>query len=324
MTLVGVGLVATGWLLAPGVSDARTSPLVAGTGEISGVVTYPGGGPFEGATVSVSAGGSVVVPGATSGEVVTDADGAFLIGDLALVDFQVAVFPPADSGWAAEWFENKYYPASTTLVAAALPGEGAGLVIELDQVATVRGSVTDAAGVGLVGVDVFATVYLPGIGWIGDGPAATTGVGGSYVARIPPSGFYAICASRLEGGIYVETCNPAGFDFLSTPETDGVLATPGSDTIVNLQFGNPDQDGISDEIEDGAPNGGDGNNDGIADSAQPNVSSFVGRTGDYITLESPDGTTLQNVHPVDVADLVTPPPADLVLPEGLIAFEIDV
>lgn len=46
-----------------------------------------------------------------------------------------------------------------------------------------------------------------------------------------------------------------------------------------------DSDTISDVVEDGAPNSGDGNDDGIADSLQPTVTSFVSATsGDYTTF----------------------------------------
>jgi hypothetical protein len=46
-----------------------------------------------------------------------------------------------------------------------------------------------------------------------------------------------------------------------------------------------DSDGVSNTVEDAAPNGGDGNNDGIADSTQGNVVSFPNAVnGSYITL----------------------------------------
>lgn len=46
-----------------------------------------------------------------------------------------------------------------------------------------------------------------------------------------------------------------------------------------------DGDGVAKVVEDAAPNNGDGNNDGIADSTQANVSSFVDPvTGKYVTI----------------------------------------
>jgi len=55
-----------------------------------------------------------------------------------------------------------------------------------------------------------------------------------------------------------------------------------------------DLDGISSEIEDAAPNGGDGNGDGTPDSEQSNVASFVSAiTGQYVTIALNDECELQ-------------------------------
>ena len=55
-------------------------------------------------------------------------------------------------------------------------------------------------------------------------------------------------------------------------------------------------DGAPSAIEDGAPNGGDGNNDGIPDRAQMNVASLPSPiTGKYITLVASPNMTLTNV-----------------------------
>lgn len=76
-----------------------------------------------------------------------------------------------------------------------------------------------------------------------------------------------------------------------------------------------DTDGISDEVEDQVPNRsvqlrgerwavtaeganfGDGNGDGISDSQQDNVASFLGITAKWLTLAAPNGTSLVNVQP---------------------------
>lgn len=57
-----------------------------------------------------------------------------------------------------------------------------------------------------------------------------------------------------------------------------------------------DQDGVSDDIEANAPNDGDGNNDGIADAQQNNVSSLVdGVSGQHVTLAVQDSCVLSGV-----------------------------
>ncbi len=67
--------------------------------------------------------------------------------------------------------------------------------------------------------------------------------------------------------------------------------------IENLSL---DRDGISDTVEAGAPNNGDGNGDGVPDNQQSNVVSLPNRgDGQYVTLVSPSGTSLINVVALD-------------------------
>ena len=72
-----------------------------------------------------------------------------------------------------------------------------------------------------------------------------------------------------------------------------------------------DSDGVSAEVENGAPNGGDGNDDGIPDGLQDEVASVPNAvdTG-YVTLESPGGTDLVSVS-------ATANPSTGSLPEGV-------
>ena len=62
---------------------------------------------------------------------------------------------------------------------------------------------------------------------------------------------------------------------------------PTSEFSKNIQIadaGDKDADGISDAIEDAAPNNGDANGDGIADSLQATVTSYKSKSGSYLTL----------------------------------------
>ena len=83
-----------------------------------------------------------------------------------------------------------------------------------------------------------------------------------------------------------------------------------------------DGDGVPDLVEAGAPNGGDGNDDGIADSEQPDVTSVPSWSGNYVTLEAPAGVSFGPVTAVDPSDYGTPP-AGVTLPDGLVSFELD-
>lgn len=67
-----------------------------------------------------------------------------------------------------------------------------------------------------------------------------------------------------------------------------------------------DGDGVPDEIENGAPNNGDGNNDGIPDAEQLHVTSLLSPiTGNYVTLVGPVGSCMN-----DVRILSNPSPED--------------
>lgn len=57
-----------------------------------------------------------------------------------------------------------------------------------------------------------------------------------------------------------------------------------------------DSDGITNSVEDAAPNAGDGNNDGTPDADQTNVTSLLSPVSNsYVTAIAPEGSTLSNV-----------------------------
>jgi len=68
-----------------------------------------------------------------------------------------------------------------------------------------------------------------------------------------------------------------------------------------------DTDGVPVAIEDAAPNGGDGNNDGVLDSIQNNVASLPGINGAYMTLVTSTGTMISDISVLSNDQLVTPP-----------------
>ncbi len=92
-----------------------------------------------------------------------------------------------------------------------------------------------------------------------------------------------------------------------------------------------DGDGIDATIEDAAPNGGDGNRDGLVDSRQSNVASLPaavdangnGTLDDYVAIVAPEGTTLTNVRALEVPS-DNPPPDGVNLPYGLFEYEVTV
>jgi hypothetical protein len=84
-----------------------------------------------------------------------------------------------------------------------------------------------------------------------------------------------------------------------------------------------DNDGVSDKEENSGPNDGDGNNDGILDSLQSNVSSLIlDNTTDYVAIETPPGTSIKNCNSVP-----DPPninyPADIDFLCGFFTFTVE-
>ncbi len=63
-----------------------------------------------------------------------------------------------------------------------------------------------------------------------------------------------------------------------------------------VQATDSDSDGAGDETENNAPNSGDGNLDGIADSSQSGIASFPDINNSYVTVEAPERAVLQNVY----------------------------
>jgi hypothetical protein len=139
------------------------------------------------------------------------------------------------------------------------------------------------------------------------------------------------CSEQFATGTQVDlTAVPApGFAFIEwrgdcsgTQKT--VSVTLDSDMNCQAQFSpDEDTDGVATSIEDGAPNGGDGNNDGIPDSEQNHVVSIRTPDGKYVTIEEKNGCGINNVQvnednlPADGLNLTaTPFDYDIDCPEA--------
>ena len=94
-------------------------------------------------------------------------------------------------------------------------------------------------------------------------------------------------------------------------------------TITGVFLADRDNDGVSNKEEDAGPGNGDGNNDGILDSLQSNVSCFMdGNATDYVTIETPPGTSIKNCKTV-----IEPPnnnyPSGLDFSYGFFSFTVE-
>jgi hypothetical protein len=99
------------------------------------------------------------------------------------------------------------------------------------------------------------------------------------------------------------------------------IARSSKATVAITVLPDRDLDGVADAVEAAAPNGGDGNADGIADSAQASVASVPAAIGSqYVTLVASSGATLAQV--TKTATLPPNPPAGSSFPLGLFGFEV--
>ncbi len=83
-----------------------------------------------------------------------------------------------------------------------------------------------------------------------------------------------------------------------------------------------DGDGVRDLVEEAAPNTGDNNQDGIADSRQAHVASLPDSvTGDYVSLVVERPLTLTSVGNASMPEVLPPP--GVVFPLGLLDFSVE-
>ncbi len=109
------------------------------------------------------------------------------------------------------------------------------------------------------------------------------------VALIPQSG---PCAEEISFSPDVAGEFSAILRVRSNDPDDPVIDVPITATA------SQDDDGVTDSIEQAGPNNGDGNQDGIPDAQQAEVTSLLSVSGDYVTLESLTGT-LFNVRAIE-------------------------
>jgi DNA-binding beta-propeller fold protein YncE len=121
-------------------------------------------------------------------------------------------------------------------------------------------------------------------------------------------------------------------------ETEGIAINPDSGQLWVADSGNhrvlgygdvastpdDDNDGISNEVENAGPNGGDANNDGIPDSEQAHVASMVSPvSGKYAVLEVNEDCTIESLEVVSEGNVSNVSDSGYNYPAGLMDFRID-
>ena len=96
--------------------------------------------------------------------------------------------------------------------------------------------------------------------------------------------------------------------------------------ITLLATASQDRDGVSDSVEQGAPNNGDGNNDGILDLLQDNIASLPDLNGNHVTLSSGGASRLTQVRIIENPSPVnapTTPLGTISFPNGFFSFVVE-
>jgi len=125
-------------------------------------------------------------------------------------------------------------------------------------------------------------------------------VGSGNIEIDPEKDYYAkgslitMTATANSGWLFSEWSG--GLDSSDNPER---IAINSDMTITAVFLEDYDNDGVSNKEENAGPIDGDGNNDGILDSLQSNVSSLaLENATDYVVLETPPGTSIKNCKAV--------------------------
>ncbi len=125
-------------------------------------------------------------------------------------------------------------------------------------------------------------------------------VGSGNVEIDPEKNYYAkgslitMTATANSGWLFSEWSG--GLDSSDNPERISINSDM---TITAVFLPDYDNDGVSNKEENAGPIDGDGNNDGILDSLQSNVSSLaIDNATDYVVLETPPGTSIKNCKAV--------------------------
>lgn len=132
---------------------------------------------------------------------------------------------------------------------------------------------------------------------------------------------HGLLSGAAPNSIYTPTADYTGDDTFTYKANDGTTNSNIATVSITVEPDN-DQDGVSDPVEENAPNGGDGNDDGIPDSDQDNVASLPNSVDQsYVTLEAPADVVLENVQatgnpsPDDT-------PAGVEFPIGFLDFQL--
>ncbi len=257
--------------------------------------------------------------GAGFGGASTAADGTYTIIGLSPEQSTIRAFPPQGSPLFASYFGGTTLETATNLT-IGLGGAVTGIDIQLQAAGTVgvgvqrsNGTVSSGGMYACISPGVPAA-QPPTTSAFGFGPLIGCSSGGTVeslvhgdVVTMPVGTYNAVGfeGAGVFGSTTVTLSAQASFTVTSDTPLDCFFVINGSATCAPADPATRDGDGVLAVVEDGAPNGGDGNSDGIRDATQPGVSSFPAPAGGgYITLVAPLGASIvaAGVSPQGIAN----------------------
>jgi hypothetical protein len=287
---------------------------------ISGRVTEHDGDPLPFATVQAERSDAHLVGDTSSDWYVnstTDAHGYFEIPGIAPGEYVVRANPYQP--------DEVFHPSAGSFEAATKVSVGLGDVvtgIEIQEQPPGTSEVRVFNAIGLAAGSGGTAAICPAGTQLVDAGSVTCS-GGPLLAQAPIdaggyASFEAVPAGSYRMGVILGT-DLVTDDFDTTLSSNDVfdcyVIVDPADVFCAVSPDDPppvsdDDDGVPVAVEDAAPNGGDGNSDGIADSRQEEVTSLPAAIGTgYVTIAAPGGTSLRSVS-------VAPAPASPPLPPG--------
>jgi hypothetical protein len=187
-------------------------------GAMSGSVTDANGNPASGVQVLVFCPGDTWVGSYGSS---TASDGTYAIADLRPADCRVVFVPPAGSGLASEWFDDAPNRRLATDITVSPAQTVVGIDAQLDETGAISGSVTDANGSPVSGVEVWA--FDPGDGFLGFDGTSTASDGAYAIGNLRPANYRVVFRPPTESGLASEWFDDAPNRSLATD----IMVSPG-------------------------------------------------------------------------------------------------
>lgn len=259
----------------------------------------------------------------------TDQNGYYVINVALNKDFRVAVFSSGNwCGGARDYIREVWqgtpdWYSATLIRLYNITPDTTDISFTLEKGGTVSGRVTDQIteeGIPNMRIDA----YVEGITSTWN---ACTDENGDYTTGAMPYNT-AIKVSASRDNNFCGGSNDYTEEYYDGTDgtNDAALAPPVTipvdGDILGIDIPLGDSDGIDPVVEDGAPNNGDGNNDGTPDSQQDDVASLPNAVdGEYVTLDA-DGSTLTNVE-TTTNPSGDPLPPSVEAPVGFFSFDVE-